>query len=189
MDRNSQFFTVMQNRICEQTDLPGFFDPDGYGMPVSPSFYRSCRIDNRPTDRPVKTDRVGNSANSFAARTARHGRNPHSSGIFTFFSFEEGSNFVQNIRQKRKTISPQAGWFLSSGVLMKACFHKCIWTRKQREAFGFSLLNHSHTGITRSFASSNRATGELTRSFASSNPLPRPNNRNTFIINELRLFI
>ncbi|RLD92670.1 MAG: hypothetical protein DRJ13_16305 [Bacteroidetes bacterium] len=63
-------------------------------------FHRSVHI-NQQADRPVKPDLVENSANSFATRTARHGRNPHNSGIFTFFSLDEGSNFVQNIRQNR----------------------------------------------------------------------------------------
>ena len=101
MDRDSQFFTVMHNRICEQTDLMGFFYPTSYGMPGCPVFYRSARITNRPADRPAKPILVENSANSSATRTARHGRNPHSSGIYTFFSFEEGSNIVQNIRHNR----------------------------------------------------------------------------------------
>ncbi|MCK5138148.1 MAG: hypothetical protein KAR19_20365 [Bacteroidales bacterium] len=97
MDRDSQLFTIVHKRVYEQTDLIGFFDPDGYGMPGCPMFHRSARID-QPADRPVKPYRVENSANSSAALTTRHGRNHHSSGIFTFFSFEEGSNFVQNIR-------------------------------------------------------------------------------------------
>ena len=96
MDRNSQFFTDMYNQICEQTELMGFFYPAGYGMTGCPVFHRSARID-RPADRQVKSNRGENSANGSATRTTRHGRNPHSSGIFTFFSFEEGSNFVQNI--------------------------------------------------------------------------------------------
>ena len=97
MDKNSRFFIVMHNQACEQTDLTGFFNPAGYGMPGSPMFHRSARID-RPADWPTKPDLVENSVNGPATRTARHGRNPLSSGIFTFFSFEEGSNFVQNIR-------------------------------------------------------------------------------------------
>ena len=100
MDRDSQFYTVIHNRVCEQTDLTGFFDPDEYGMPGYPMFHRSARI-NRPADRLAKPYRVENSANSSAVRTDRHGWNRHSSGIFTFLSFEEGSNFVQNIRQNR----------------------------------------------------------------------------------------
>jgi len=108
--QDSQIFTIMNNRACEQTDLTGFLiRRGGYGMPGCPMFYRSARID-RPDDQPVKPDRMENSANSSATRSAsqclwrrhsaRHGRNRHSSGIFTFFSFEEGSNFVQNIRHR-----------------------------------------------------------------------------------------
>jgi len=86
----------------------GIFDPAGYEMPGCPMFHRSagsiCRID-RPADLPVKPDRKKNSANSSATRTARHGRNPHSSGTFTFFSLEEGSNFVQNMRPLFSAIS------------------------------------------------------------------------------------
>ena len=96
MDRNSHFCTDMHNRNYEQTGLTGFFDPDGYGMTGCSMFHRSARI-----DLPAKPHRVENSANSSTTRTTRHGRNPHSSGIFTFYSFEEGSNFVQNIRQHR----------------------------------------------------------------------------------------
>ena len=33
MDGHSQFLTVIHNRACEPTELTGFFDPDGYGMP------------------------------------------------------------------------------------------------------------------------------------------------------------
>ena len=101
MDRIPRFFTDMRNRICKQTDLTGFFFRcGGYGMPGCPMFDRSARI-SRQADRPAKSDRMENLANSSVTRTARHGRNPHSSGIFTFFSFEEGSNFVQNIRHNR----------------------------------------------------------------------------------------
>jgi len=52
----------MHNRICEQTDLTGFF-----------------------------------------VRHGGYGQNPHSSGIFTFFSLEEGSNFVQKPRPQLET--------------------------------------------------------------------------------------
>jgi hypothetical protein len=97
MDRISQFFSVIYKRICRQSDFIGIFDLAGYGMPGSPMFHRSARID-RPAYGPAKPDRVENSANCFATQTARHGRNSHSSGIFTFFSFEEGSNFIQNMR-------------------------------------------------------------------------------------------
>ena len=101
----------MYNRICEQTDLMGFFvRRGGYGMPGCPVFHRFARID-RPVEPPAKFDRVENSENGSATRSAsrslwrrhsaRHGRNSHSSGIFTFFSFEEGSNFVQKGRQNR----------------------------------------------------------------------------------------
>ena len=130
MDSNSQFFIVMHNRVCEQTNLTGFFDPDGNGMPDCPMFHRSARI-ARPTDPPAKAESVGNSANSSATRTARHGRNPHSSGIFTFFSFEEGSNFVQNIRQKKKAIMSQTWWFLRFRQESKACFCKTGWNAKR----------------------------------------------------------
>ena len=34
MDRDSQFFTVMHNWACNQTDLMGLFDPDEYRMPA-----------------------------------------------------------------------------------------------------------------------------------------------------------
>ena len=91
------FFTVMNNRVCDQTDLSGFFDPAGYGILGCPMFHRSARISNRLADRPAKPDLLEYSSNCSATRTARHGRNRHSSGVFTFFSFEEGSNFVQNI--------------------------------------------------------------------------------------------
>ena len=97
MDKDSHFSTVMHKRVCEQTELMGFFDPAGYGMLGCPMSHRSARIINRPAELPAKSDRMENLANSSVTRTARHGRNPHSSGIFTF-SFEEGSNFVQNIR-------------------------------------------------------------------------------------------
>jgi len=53
-------------------------------------FHISARI----TDRPVKSDRVENSANSSATRIARHRRNPHSSGNFTFFSLENGNYWL-----------------------------------------------------------------------------------------------
>ncbi|MEA3476674.1 MAG: hypothetical protein U9R60_00715 [Bacteroidota bacterium] len=86
--------TVMHNRACEKTELSGLFDLDGYRIPCCPMFQRFDRI-----DRPVKPDRVENSANCSATRNIQHGRNLHSSGIFTFFSLEEGSNFVQKIRQ------------------------------------------------------------------------------------------
>jgi len=69
MERNPQFFTVMHNRVCEQTNLTGFFDPAGYGMPGCPMFHRSARID-RPTDQPVKHNSVENSANNSTTRTA-----------------------------------------------------------------------------------------------------------------------
>ena len=95
MKRISQFFTDIHNLTYEQTDLMGFFDPAGYGMPDCTMFHRSARID-RPASHIVEY-----SANCSVARTARHRRNRHSSGIFTFFSFEEGSNFVQNIRPHR----------------------------------------------------------------------------------------
>ena len=95
MDRYSHFFTVMHSRTWEQTVLMGFFYPTSHGMPVCPMIHRSEQID-RPTSHIVEY-----SANCSAARTARHRRNSHSSGIFTFFSFEEGSNFVQNIRHYR----------------------------------------------------------------------------------------
>ena len=111
MDKKSFFFTVMHNRICEQTDLMEFFDPDEYGMPGCPMFHRSARI-----DQPVKPDCMENSANSSATRTARQGWNPHSSGIFTFFSFEEGSNFVQNMRQKQKPFCNYRKVFAFVGV-------------------------------------------------------------------------
>ena len=97
----------MHKRICEQTDLTGFFDFAGYRMPGCSMFHRSARI-----DRPAKSDRMEISANSSAARTARHGRNRHSSGIFTFFSLEEGSNFVQNIRHNRTSSTRWAVSFL-----------------------------------------------------------------------------
>ncbi len=102
--QDSQFFTVLHNRICEQTNLTGFFYHTSYGMQGSPMSHRSAWI-----TRLAKPDREKKSANSSAIRFAsrypwrrhstRQGRNRHSSGIFTFFSFEEGSNFVQNIRQ------------------------------------------------------------------------------------------
>ncbi len=92
----------MHNRACEQPDLTGFFDSDGYRIPDCPMFHRSSRIANRPADRPARSDLKGNSAYSSTTRTVRHGRNRHSSGILTFFSFEEGSNFVQNIRPKQE---------------------------------------------------------------------------------------
>jgi len=60
--------------------------------------------------------------------------------------------------------------------LSNACICKAEWTGKQREAFGFSLLGHPHTGITRSFASSNPAT-------------PTTEKRNRQLINWLRFFI
>jgi len=115
MDRIPRFFTDMRNRICKQTDLTGFFvRRGGNGMPGCQMFDRSARITSRPGNRLAKSDRVENSANSSATQSAcrslwrrhsaRHGRNPHSSGIFTFFSFEEGSNFVQNIRPKQKAL-------------------------------------------------------------------------------------
>ncbi len=117
MDRFSQLFTVVHNRICEQADLMGFFYHTSYEMPDYPMVHRSDRI-----DQPVKPDRMENSANSSATRSAsqclwrrhsaRHGRNPHSSGIFTFFSFEEGSNFAQNSRQYRTSFSFRRESFL-----------------------------------------------------------------------------
>ena len=101
MARFLQFFTAMHNRICEQTDLTGYFDLARYGMMGCLMFHRSARITNRTAYRQAKPDRMENSADSSATRTARHGWNPHSWGNFTFFSFEEGSNFVQNIRHSR----------------------------------------------------------------------------------------
>ena len=66
-------------------------------------------ITNLPADRPVKPDHVENSSNSSAILTARHGGHPHSSGIFTFFSFEEGSNFVQNMRPNNQALTNVLG--------------------------------------------------------------------------------
>ena len=104
--QNAQFFIFIRNRIWEQTVLMGFVYPTSYRMPGCPMFHRSAWI-----DRPAKPQRVENSENGSVIRSAsrclwqrhstRHGRNRHSSGIFTFFSFEEGSNFVQNIRHNR----------------------------------------------------------------------------------------
>ena len=125
MDRNSQFFTVMHNRTCEQTNLMGFFDPAGYGRPGCPMFYRSARID-RPADQPVNPDRMENSADSSATRTARHGLNRHSSGIFTFFSLEEGSNFVQNIRHDRTSFKfCRESFFIA--FFDQRCFTLCLY--------------------------------------------------------------
>jgi hypothetical protein len=91
MDRYSQFFTVMHYRTCEETDLTGFFiRRGGYGMPGSPVFRRSARID-QPADQPVNPERMENLANYSETRTARHGRNPLCSGIYTFFSPSPGS--------------------------------------------------------------------------------------------------
>ena len=82
----------------------GIFDPSGSRMPGSPMFHRFSRID-LPGYQPVKSDRVENSAFNSATRTARHGRNRHNSGNYTFFSFEEGSNFVQNIHHYRTSFN------------------------------------------------------------------------------------
>ncbi len=120
MDRNSHFFIVMYSQTCEQTALAGFYDPAGYGIPGCPMVYRFVQIDNRPTDRPARSDRVENSANSSATRTARHGRNRHSSGIFTFFSFKEGSNFVQNMRHDRTS---STRWAMSFHFTLPAASH------------------------------------------------------------------
>ena len=121
MDRHSLFFTFIRNRVCEPTDLTGFFDAAGNGMPGYGMFHRFALI-NRPGEQPVKYDRVENFANSCVTRSAcwslrrrhpaRHGRNHHSSGIFTFFSFEEGSNFVQNIRHYRTSFIFRREYFL-----------------------------------------------------------------------------
>jgi len=119
MDGHSQFLTVIHNRACEPTELTGFFDPDGYGMPGCPMFNRSVHI-NRQADRPVKPDLVGNSANSFATQTVRHMRNPHGSGIFTFFSFEKGSNFVQKSRHNRTS---STRWSVSFIFILPAASH------------------------------------------------------------------
>ena len=127
MDRNSHFFIVKHNRVCDHADLTGFFDPDGYGMLRCPMFHRSARI-YQPGDQSVKPHRMENSANSSATRFAsrslwwrhparRGGQNRHSSGIFIFFSFEEGSNFVQKIRQYRTSFSFRRESFLFSCAL------------------------------------------------------------------------
>jgi len=51
--RISQFFTVMHNRVCEYTDLTGFFDPAGNAIvqefsPSSPS--KKVRISFKTSD-------------------------------------------------------------------------------------------------------------------------------------------
>ena len=124
MDRDSQFFTVIHNQVCEQTGLTGFFDPDGYGMTGCSMFHRSARI-----DLPAKPHRVENSANSSTTRTTRHGRNPHSSGIFTFYSFEEGSNFVQNIRHNRTS---STRWSVSFHYTLP-CFTLYLHCKRRRQ--------------------------------------------------------
>jgi len=44
MEKNSRFFTVMHNRVCEQAASTRFFDLAGYGMLGCPMFYRSARM-------------------------------------------------------------------------------------------------------------------------------------------------